>query len=196
MSGKKTILTVFFLLAILIVGQHFGLTGIEQSGKVNTGTPLPQAGGGLARFFQHPEGLLPGTKQDGTTTQSDESLGVTRAKNQIAIPEKSPEELPANVQEIRKKLYAKPIADHNGDLLLAQTDAWIIEYIPTPQLFLVTIRKDPADTAKKDAERWFLDAGLKQEDLCDLPVRFLLGSEELRRTNINFTSLPNGCEPR
>lgn len=190
MSSAKVLLALFFLLIVIAVGGRLGLR-IPRSTET-AGESISKPGEGLSRFFQDPTKLIPGLSQN--DAEPNEGLGVTRAKNQIAIPTKSPEELPPNVQAIRKQLYANPLENHNGDLLLAKSAAWVIEYIPTPELFLVTIVQDPADTAKNQAVRWFLNAGLLQEDLCDLPVRFLLGNEQLRRTNINFTSLPNGCE--
>lgn len=115
------------------------------------------------------------------------------APNVIIPPQKKPEDLSSSVQEIRKKIIASQIANVGGDILLYKTAAFKIEYVPTPNIFFVTVNKDPATEAKASAQKWFLDFGLKQEDLCDLPVRFVLGNFEIRKTNPTFTSLPDGC---
>lgn len=115
------------------------------------------------------------------------------APNVIIPPQVDPETLPADVKKIREEIIAKQIANNHGDILLHQADSFKIEYIPSPDVFFVTISKDPAIAAKKQAQDWFLDFGLKQSDLCDLPVRFVLRNFEVRKTNANFTSLPDGC---
>lgn len=115
------------------------------------------------------------------------------APNVIVPPKKKPTDLPSDIQEIRKKIIASQIGKTGGDILLYKTASFVIEYIPTPDIFFVTISKDPALDAKQQAQKWFLDFGLQQNNLCDLPVRFILGNLQIRKTNPNFTSLPDGC---
>jgi len=118
---------------------------------------------------------------------------ATVAPNKITPPKIKPQQLPANVQQIREKIIASQIANRGGVVVLFQSDSFIIRYIPTPDMFFVTIFKEPVATLKKQAQDWFLNFGLKQSDLCDLPVRFVLSSRELRARNPGFTSLPDGC---
>jgi len=115
------------------------------------------------------------------------------APNVVIPPQTKPEDLQPDVIEIRKKIIASQIGNRSGDILLYQADSYIIEYIPAPDVFFVTINKDPAPEAKQQAQEWFLDFGLQQSDLCDLPVRFILDNFEIRKTNPTFTSLPDGC---
>jgi len=126
---------------------------------------------------------------------SPRQTAPTLAPNIIVPPQKSPESLPDDVKTTREKIIASQIANEQGDLLLYQSETYSIEYIPSPNVFFVKILKDPAQTAKKNAQSWFLNFGLAQSDLCDLPVRFILSTRELRETNPNFTSLPDGCTP-
>lgn len=116
------------------------------------------------------------------------------AENIIVPPTVNPETLPQDVKAIRQKIIASAVKDNRGDLLLYQTSSFKIEFIKTPNVFFVTIANDPAESAKREAEAWFISFGLKQQDLCDLPVRFVLGNFEIRRTNPSFTSLPDGCQ--
>ena len=115
------------------------------------------------------------------------------APNIVIPPQTKPEDLQPDVIEIRKKIIASQIDNRGGDILLFQADSFVIEYIPAPDVFFVTIDKDPASEAKQQAQKWFLDFGLQQNDLCDLPVRFILDNFEIRKTNPTFTSLPDGC---
>lgn len=108
-------------------------------------------------------------------------------------PKIEPEKLPQDVQAIRKKIIVSHIENRRGDLVLYQPGPYEITYIPTPKIFFVNIFKDPAEIYKKQAQAWFLQFGLKQIDLCDLPVRFVLGSKELQKSNPNFKYLPDGC---
>src|SRR3990167_3465916 len=132
-------------------------------------------------------------KKRAVQPSSSPSPSPSIATNFIIPSKIKPEQLPDDIKEIRKKVIASQIADNHGDILLRKTDTFIIEYIPSPDLFIVTIKKDPAEEAKKQAQEWFLNFGLKQQDLCNLPVSFILWTFDLRRTNPDFTSLPDGC---
>lgn len=115
------------------------------------------------------------------------------APNKIVPPTKKPEELAQTVQEIRKEIIASEIANRKGDIILFDSTNYEIAFIPPMEVFFVTIYKDPAEGFKKEAQDWFKNFDLKQEDLCDLSVRFVLGNFEIRKTNPSFTSLPDGC---
>ncbi len=131
------------------------------------------------------------TKKESKETQPSPSI----APNVILPPQIEPEKLPPSVQEIRQQIINSFIRNEAGDLLLFEHEnkAYRIEYIPAPDVFFVKIFNDPAIQFKQESQNWFKDFGLKQEDLCDLPVRFVLGNFEIRKTNPAFTSLPDGC---
>ena len=112
----------------------------------------------------------------------------------LHFPDQKPEDLPADVQQIRQQLIDNHRIDHNGDLLLYRTTAYEIEYITGFDFFFVNITRGNPDEMKLDAEKWFLEQGLAQEDLCDLPVRFLIREPALYDAFPGFTTLPNGCE--
>lgn len=114
------------------------------------------------------------------------------APNKIAPPQVAPESLPKEVKDLKSKLVGKTIKNNNGDLLLYQSQNFYIEYITSPQVFFVTILRD-VDKSKIQAQNWFKGQGAKPEDLCNLPVRFVLGSIEARKENLKFSSLPEGC---
>lgn len=111
----------------------------------------------------------------------------------VVPPKVDPETLPSDIKEIRKKIIASPLTSDRGVLILFKSENYVIRYITAPDDFYVTIFKDPAPVYKKEAQNWFLAFGLKQSDLCDLPVRFILGTREVRSSNPGFSSLPDGC---
>lgn len=131
------------------------------------------------------------------TPESGFSLPTTTpipgGATKVIPPKEEVGKLSAEVKEIRRKIISGYIANQGGDLLLYKTDSFEIEYIPPGDIFFVKIYQDPAAEAKKQAQNWFTGFGLKQEDLCGLPVRFFLSSFELKKTNPNFNILPDGC---
>lgn len=114
-------------------------------------------------------------------------------EDQLHYPDKKPEELPKGVQDIRQEIIDGYRIDRNGDLLLYRTTHYEIEYITGFDFFFVNINLGDPEAAKTDAENWFKDFGLAQEDLCDLPVRFLIREPALYDANPGFSTLPNGC---
>ena len=114
--------------------------------------------------------------------------------NAIAPPQTKSENLSEDIKVVRKKIIDSQIANRNGDIILYESENYQIEYIPTPDVFFVRIFRDPASIYKKESQEWFIKFGLKQQELCDLPVRFLLTSFELRKSNSSFTSLPDNCD--
>lgn len=97
------------------------------------------------------------------------------------------------IRETRGRILESVIEDRNGDLLLARSKNYTIEYIPAADVFWVSVGGEPVEEARQQAETWFRDFGLAQIDLCDLPVRFLLAGFSLQAAHPDFSSLPTGC---
>lgn len=116
-------------------------------------------------------------------------------QDSLNFPTRTPDQLEPVVQDIRKKIIEGYRIDRNGDLLLYQTTAYEIEYITGFDFFFVNIFAGNPDAIKRDAENWFIGHNLTLEDLCDLPVRFLIRKPVLRDANPGFTTLPTGCSP-
>lgn len=101
--------------------------------------------------------------------------------------------LSQDIQKIKQEIIAAKIPNKGKDILLYKDAAIEIEYIPSPDIFLVKVHKEPPDTYKKQAQGWFLESGLKESGLCILPVRFVLDFK-LKKANPNFSPLPDGCQ--
>ena len=98
-----------------------------------------------------------------------------------------------NAQDIKKVIIASKISEQNGTLIVYKTSSYIVTYVPTPDIFFVNILKIPFDTNKNQAEKWFLNFGLKQEELCTLPVRFSVGFQAPMKEKLSYNPFPNGC---
>lgn len=128
-------------------------------------------------------------------TKPKQALPQPSISAQTLIPPKAEiEKQPQSIKDIKQKIIASPIENNGGDLILYKTDSFRISYVPILEIFFVDILRDPAQTAKKQAQDWFLNFGLKQEELCDFPVRFSLFNINLKKTNPNFSLLPDGCQ--
>ena len=102
--------------------------------------------------------------------------------------------LPSDTKKIRQKILEGKEIIKGKDLTLYKDDNYEIEYVPTPDIFFVKILRDPVQIYKNQAQDWFINFGLKQTDLCTFPVRFFLDFK-LKKTNPNFSALPDGCKP-
>lgn len=113
------------------------------------------------------------------------------APNKIVPPQANPV-VPQAVGDIKAQIIKSALQNRNGDYLLYKTDNFTIQYISAPNVFFVEIAKD-AQKSKEQGQKWFLDKGLKPEDLCSLSVRFVLTTKEVRQEVKDFSSLPEGC---
>jgi len=100
-----------------------------------------------------------------------------------------------NAQDIKKEIIASKISDQTGTLIIYKTSSYIVTYVPTPDIFFVNILQKPFDANKNQAEKWFLNFGLKQEDLCTLPVRFSVGFQASIKEKSSYNPFPAGCTP-
>ncbi len=76
------------------------------------------------------------------------------------------------------------------------TPQFRIEYIKTPDVFMVDILDTNVTTAKKAAVDWFLQKGLSPAAICTMPVTFYLSpaaAAALRGKPTVFSPLADGC---
>lgn len=97
-------------------------------------------------------------------------------------------------QDLKKQLITSKIGENNGTLILYKTLGFEVDYVPTPDIFFVKIFQKPFDINKKQAEEWFKDKGLKQSDLCDLPVRFSVSFQAPKEEKLSYDPFPADCE--
>lgn len=101
----------------------------------------------------------------------------------------SPEELNA-----KQRLIA-PLEGGSGTI--ATTTDFMVEYLKTPQYFMVQILSNDIESAKKKAQKWFNDQGISNQGVCNLPVIFYFSesvSNYLISNNLQFNPTPEGCK--
>src|SRR3990167_145717 len=98
---------------------------------------------------------------------------VSKLSEKQEIPPKNQRENPTDkVKTIKVEILKSKIGEDNGTIILFKSEAYIIEYVPTPDLFLVTILATPVEQNKTEAGNWFKSFGLTENEICTLPVRF------------------------
>lgn len=177
--SKKTLFLILGLVVIIIV--LFLLSLFSAPDQTLTPTPSPST-------FSNPR--LPA---EPLTSEKDKAYRTQDLEKDFKrLTEK--QTLAGQDLVIRNRL----LSSLNGASgYLAQTDKYRIEYVKSPDLFMVEILSIDAENAKVDAENWFRDQGLSKQGICGLPVSFYLNSQVLRffeENNIFFNPIPEGCE--
>ena len=99
-------------------------------------------------------------------------------------------------QEVKAKILSDAGIPIGGAGKVTTQPDFSVEYIGGPDTFLVQITSTDLDTAKQQAEQWFVDQGFQPEDLCQgITVSFFIGSEA--RSSLppgtQFNPVPSGC---
>lgn len=99
-------------------------------------------------------------------------------------------ELPLSQSDtlIRRRLIAQV---NNESGVLYETQDFLIEYVKTPDVFMVGVKTEDIESARKDATDWFLQQGISDQGVCRLPVVFYPQFVPLKKTP--FNPLPIGC---
>ena len=96
-------------------------------------------------------------------------------------------------KDIKQKIIDSKAKEINGDFIIKETEKYKVVYVPTLKIFFVTIKAEPVNSAKEEAQKFFRDFGLSQNDLCSLPVRFNITDFTIKNSNKNFNYLPDSC---
>lgn len=103
---------------------------------------------------------------------------------------------PLTPEEVNIKLHLiSPLKGSSG--IIITTDDFIVEYLPTPQYFMIQILSNDIESAKKNAQKWFNNQGISIQGVCNLPVIFYFServSNYLTSNNLQFDPTPEGCE--
>lgn len=114
---------------------------------------------------------------------------VAKTKNRQPLPAPDAERRSTITDKLRRNNTQR-----SGIVYLS--NAVRIEYLATANVFHGEIRTTDISAAKQEAVSWFREQGLSPEGICNLPLIFYLYSpvaEALRRQNIVFDPLPDGC---
>ncbi len=103
--------------------------------------------------------------------------------------------LSATDAKVKAKLLAL-LPDGQKAGIIHQSPNIRVEYILSLDQFNVEIVNTNIANAKKEGNAWFLEQGLSQKGLCDLPLRFYLNNavfEQMPDIQDTFNPLPDGC---
>lgn len=142
------------------------------------------------------EGSKPLPKIKSTEEVKKETKEFLEQNPDVAEQVGKGEPLTPDVQKIKEELIQPQniLENNNGDLLLVKTNDYLIQYITSPDIFIVTLLKEPVEENRKIAEKWFLDKGFSQENLCNLGLHFILHSSLTQEYKAKgFSSRPSGC---
>lgn len=98
-------------------------------------------------------------------------------------------------QTAKEEILAMLPKDKKAGILHENND-YRIEYIESLDVFKIEVVSSDVANTKKAGNKWFLDHGMTQAEICELPVRFYLNYgltqdyPELKKT---FTPLPDEC---
>lgn len=85
---------------------------------------------------------------------------------------------------------------NNKSSILTNNSIFRVEYIKSPDLFLVEIKTIDIGKGKSDAKNWFMAQGFTPQGACELPVVYYLSPDaasQLRDLGITFSPLTEGC---
>lgn len=71
-----------------------------------------------------------------------------------------------------------------------------VEYVKSVDMFMAEILTTNIQAAKDETNVWFREKGISQKGICKLPIMFYVNRaniEELKKQNVEFNPLPNGC---
>lgn len=106
----------------------------------------------------------------------------------------SPQPLSSNDLSIRNKLISL-LGNASGTLI--QSDTYGLEYVKSPDVFMIELRSTNTDQSEQDALGWLKAQGLSNQGICNLPVKIYLSysvSIYFRNNNLKFNPIPPSCE--
>ncbi len=88
----------------------------------------------------------------------------------------------------------RPLNSQSG--VVASTNQFRIEYVKSPDLFMIEVRSINPNIGKNAAEQYLKDQGLSTSGVCNLPVLFYLSQQvqdDLISKGQTFNPIPTGC---
>ena len=163
---------VFIVFAIVII----------ISTQQNTPTPSPTT--------PSPTSEPPPTVSDNLPVFYDNSAEARLAEKVQARPTLQPQDAQAKSTTLNTILHG-----FNSGVLYETNDVRV-EYVQSADLFMAEIKTTNLVKAKSEASTWFINQGLSQDGICNLPLMFYLDpavSQTLQGQDVVFSPLPNGC---
>jgi hypothetical protein len=138
-----------------------------------------------------------------TSVKSEPVSTLTQTNPPVTYRQDAQEKL---LEIIKKRPVLKPSDNTAKQQLLKTTykqsgilhteDTYILEYISTPDVFMVEITTPDVHKAKWMTEEWLVSQGFSSAAMCELPVVFFLNwevAQQMRPLQYSFNPLSEGC---
>ena len=179
---RKRLLVVIIPLVLLVL--NYLLTSfINPKDPIPTPTPITSPGPTKANITSSPN--KPQTNPPILYHSQSTKKMFEKLKNRTPLSVKD---------ESAKKRILSSIKDRSVTLRTAPT--FRIEYISSPDVFMVEIKTIDIGKGKLDAKNWLISQGFTEQGACELPVVYYLNSDvssRLRDFGITFSPLASGC---
>ncbi|MEK7581647.1 MAG: hypothetical protein AAB512_05185 [Patescibacteria group bacterium] len=116
----------------------------------------------------------------------------TLSVEKVIPPNEQTEKLPQDIKAKKQKIIDGKLKEDKGDYIIYDSAEYKIVYLPSREIFFATIKVEPVAKNRENVQNWFEKFDLKQEDLCNLPLRLLVDSK-FKKANLDFSPLPDGC---
>ena len=116
---------------------------------------------------------------------------ISRQNNKLPIPKSGISgALSEKAVEIKKEITKTNKT--SGDLIVENNPDFNITYLISNDQFMVTIKNSSYDETKNAVEKWFLNQGFTQQELCLLRLSFS-ASKQIKPDFSGDDAVPKGC---
>lgn len=117
------------------------------------------------------------------------------AKSTKKMLERLKSRVPLSIKdESTKQRIVKSVNGKSSILITTQT--FRVEYIESPDIFMVEIKTIDIGKGKSDTKEWLISQGFTPQGACELPVVYYLNlnvASQLRDLGLTFSPLEEGC---
>jgi hypothetical protein len=127
------------------------------------------------------------TDYGGAYDAEAERIMLEKAENRKQLAE-------ADLQAVNTLLSKLPAGKTSGELFTSPD--FVIEYIKSPNIFMVEIKTIEIERAKKAVVDWFAQQGMSQDAICNYPIDMYVSGEvkeHLEKERVAISTIPTGC---
>lgn len=190
LPSKKTLIIISGLVVIIIIITI--VSALSTPAPITEPLPSPISLSSLRPTNNLPLNASPLPEIPTTDTEPQIYQEGSLEKDYERITNKkelTPEEVAA------KQAILAPLEGNSG--IVTANSSFNVEYLRTPQYFMVEILSNDTQAAKQAAQAWFNERGLSNNAICNLPVIFYVSPsvrDYLAQTNTVFDPTLEGCQ--
>lgn len=179
-KNNNGIIFLFFFVVLLIFIPTVLFLFTKSSNTNNQSTQIVQK----TVITQTPTNVLSPNKFQPTITQNPQQQLLNKVSERT------------NLSSTDATIKSKILSDVPISEIVFQTPDVTVEYIQSFDLFQGEINTPNVNAAKIEVITWFLNQGMSQQGVCNLPLSFYLNftvKSQLPDDGNNFNPLPLGC---